>query len=69
MTDENHRRYYSGKYEVPSTEKENFTAVEEEEKRLKKQKELEEKLKGAPAVEQTKKLRDRSRDSLKEYGE
>ena len=65
MSDETYRRYHSGKYE----EGEDFTAVDEENKRKKKQKELEEKLKGAPVVEETKKLRDRSRDTLKEYGE
>ena len=63
--DENHRRYNSGKYD----DTENFTAVDEEDKRKKKQKELEDKFKGAPIVEETKKLRDRSRDTLKEYGE
>lgn len=64
--DETHRRYNSGKYGMDN---EDFTPMDEEDKRKKKQKELEEALKGAPAVEQTKKLRDRSADTLKEYGE
>ena len=63
--EDTYRRYYSGKYD----DTENFTAVDEEDKRKKKQKELEDKLKGAPVIEETKKLRDRSRDTLKEYGE
>ena len=64
MSDENHRRYNAGKYDG-----EDFTASDEENRKMKpKQKELDKYFEGE-APEGAKKLRSKTRKALEEMGE
>lgn len=65
MSDENYRRYHAGKFD----EHEDFTASDEENRKMKpRQKELDKNFEGE-GPDKAKKLRNKTRKALEEMGE